>query len=152
MTSAYSPRPGSKAEMACQLMAAEGPQSRARLASHMDTAQHNIEGILQSAVTAGYVVKVKENGSVRWALADGIEHQSAQSDQSEQSLEMVTEPDVSLIDDGDAPEPQLGFVCSIWSDGELQIVRDGEVITLSAQHTGELLTYLKPFVLVGGEE
>lgn len=144
----YSPRPGSKASMACELMASEGPQTRARLASHMDTAQHNIEGILQLAMTAGYVVKIKENGTVRWGLAEGIAHATESAnddaDQAQVDDEEIEVDDQDEIDDQGEPQP-THFACSIWSDGELQLIRDGEVFTLSAQHTAELLSYLKPF-------
>lgn len=137
----YFPRPGSKADAACQLMASEGPQSRARIASHVDTAQHNVEGILESAVKAGFVVKMKDGGSVRWALAESVEYQSEQPTGEANPVEIESVPE---------PEPdaelQSGFACSIWSDGELQILVDGQSFTLSAQNTSELLAYLKPFV------
>ncbi len=141
IASNYSPRPGSKAALALQLLAEEGPQSRARIASHVDTAQHNVEGILGSAVKAGFVVKMKEGGSVRWALAEGVEYRGEQPTDEVNPVEIESVPE---------PEPdaeqQAGFACSIWSDGELQIVVNGESLTLSAQNTSELLAYLKPFV------
>lgn len=145
----YSPRPGSKADAAIQLLANEGPQSRARIASHIDAPSNSVDGILDAAVRAGVVVKVAgTSGRTFWSLADDTwrvtESANDDADQAQVDDDEIEVDDQGEIDDQGEPQP-AHFACSIWSDGELQLVRDGEVFTLSAQHTAELIAYLKPF-------
>ncbi len=148
IASNYSPRPGSKAALALQLLAEEGPQNRARIASHIEASSSSVDGILDAAIRAGVVIKIAgKSGSMFWSIAGDVDSLDESAQDATEEVEAAADDDAADIDSqGEVDDAHPAhFACSIWSDGELQIIRAGEVFTLSAQHTSELRAYLQQF-------
>ena len=120
----YTPRPGSKVELAIALLAEEGPQNRARLASEMDCEQKNIEASMKTAIDAGYIIRFKDqDGQTKWMLTQTPEPKPAPIVGQKNHYDLIT-------DELDTIEEE--FSCAIWSNGELTLNRGGDILaTLS---------------------
>ena len=118
----YTPRPGSKVELAIALLAEEGPKNRARLASEMYCEQKNIEASMKTAIDAGYIIRFKdEDGQTKWMLTQTPEPKPAPALFPEQKYHADL-----ITDELDTLEEE--FSCAIWSNGELTLHRDGDIL------------------------
>ena len=117
----YTPRPGSKVELAIALLAEEGPQNRARLASEMYCEQKNIEASMKTAIDAGYIIRFKdEDGQTKWMLSQMPEPKPAPIVDQQHHYDLITD-ELDTIEEEE-------FSCAIWSNGELTLHRDGDIL------------------------
>lgn len=142
----YTPRPGSMVELAVNLLASEGEQNRARLASEMGCEQKNLEAHLKAAIDSGFIIKFKdETGQTKWTLAELPDYpepptQPAPAPFPEQKYH------VDLMED--ETHDDKAFACAIWSTGELEICQDGEIIaTLRPDEILKLRKFLHSFTV-----
>lgn len=119
----YTPRPGSKVELAIALLAQEGPQNRARLASEMDCEQKNIEAHIKGALDAGYIIRFKDqDGQTKWMLTQTPEPKPEPIMEQQNHYDLITD-ELDTIEEEE-------FSCAIWSNGELTLHRDGDILAM----------------------